>query len=389
MISLVDALDRFLAVAGSLGGGPELAAAADLARRAREGFGGETLVAALVGGTGSGKSAIINALAGAEVVASGALRPTTTQPVALVPADPEPGLLAHLAALGVDVVAAPGLERLALVDLPDTDSVNEENRRRVDLLLPLLDVVVWVLDPEKYHDRAVHDELIRPAVAHAARFVFVLNQLDRVPSPARTVLLSHLHDILVADGVEDPVIVAMAADPPLGPPEGVEDLAVALGDLGTAKDVVAAKLLTDVSVAVSRVRAEVDAGAMTGRVDADGNAENLPDPAGGARRRRRGRRLGLATGTLGIVSVGFWLAGEPSPGAVALAIVLVLVLAVVLAVVLVRRRTDAPAGDDAAARSVGDDAAGGGERERRRAELAAAALEVELAMAPARRALSR
>ncbi len=394
MISLVDALDRFVAVAESLGGGPEVAAAADLAQRAREGFGGETLVAALVGGTGSGKSAIINALAGSEVVASGAMRPTTTRPVVLVPAEPEPGLVAHLAAVGiVDVVTTPGLDRLALVDLPDTDSVNEENRRRVDLLLPLVDVVVWVLDPEKYHDRAVHAELIRPAVAHAARFVFVLNQLDRVPSPVRTVIVSHLHDILVTDGVDDPVIIAMAADPPLGPPEGVEDLAVALGDLGTAKDVVAAKLLTDVSLAVSRVRAEVDAGAGTG-CSPPGGGGNTEDRAGrtnAAQGHRWGRRPGSVIGALGIASVGCWLllTGELLPGAVTLLLV--------LAFVIVRRRAGVDArppseGDSDAAvgtRSTGDDIAGGGEGDRRRAELAAAALEVELAMAAARRELSR
>jgi len=255
---VLDAFDRFLAVASGGDAPPraELSAGAALARRARERFGGETLVVALVGGTGSGTSAVANALAGAEILDSGPLRPTTTRPAALVPDPPEPGLVPHLRRLGIaDVHPAPRLSGIALLDLPDTDSVAEENGRAVDRLLPLVDAVVWVVDPEKYHDRILHAGLVRRLAAHSPRFVFVLNQLDRVPLPDRAALLAHLGAILREDGIVDPVIVGMAADPPAGAPEGVEELAAALSALGAGADVAAARLLTDVDGAVDAILA--------------------------------------------------------------------------------------------------------------------------------------
>ena len=65
---------------------------ADAAHK-RHGFLGDTVVVALAGGTGSGKSSLLNALAGHEVSGVGAVRPTTAEPLAWIPANPEPGLV--------------------------------------------------------------------------------------------------------------------------------------------------------------------------------------------------------------------------------------------------------------------------------------------------------
>ena len=61
--------------------------------RTRLGFLGRSVVVALVGGTGSGKSSLLNALAGEEVAPTGVVRPTTERPLAWIPANPEPGLV--------------------------------------------------------------------------------------------------------------------------------------------------------------------------------------------------------------------------------------------------------------------------------------------------------
>src|SRR3954463_12609777 len=53
----------------------------------RVGFPGDAYVLALVGGTGVGKSSLLNALAGGLVSTASARRPTTAEPVAWVPAD--------------------------------------------------------------------------------------------------------------------------------------------------------------------------------------------------------------------------------------------------------------------------------------------------------------
>src|SRR3989442_1784133 len=143
---------------GAHGGGASLGiATAEAARvaetaRARLRFPGEAYVLALAGGTGVGKSTVLNALAGEEVSPAGARRPTTAEPVAWVPADKRAELAQLLEWLGVTQVRehhADGLGELAVLDLPDFDSVAVEHRARVDALLPKVDAVAWVLDTEQ------------------------------------------------------------------------------------------------------------------------------------------------------------------------------------------------------------------------------------------------
>ena len=68
--------------------------------RERRGFLGDTLVVALAGGTGSGKSSLLNAIAGRRIAEAGVLRPTTEQALAWIPTDPEPGLVELLGSVG-------------------------------------------------------------------------------------------------------------------------------------------------------------------------------------------------------------------------------------------------------------------------------------------------
>ncbi len=95
-------------------------------------------------------------------------------------------------------------------------------------LLPIIDLVVWVVDPEKYRDRVLHSEHLVPLMRHHERFRFVFNQIDRVEDDDIAVLVADLAAALRADGVKNPVIWVAAADPPLGPPIGVEAIWEAL-----------------------------------------------------------------------------------------------------------------------------------------------------------------
>ena len=54
-----------------------------------------------------------------------------------------------------------GLANVAVLDLPDMDSVERTHRERVEELLPRVDAVAWVTDPEKYHDAVLHDDFLR------------------------------------------------------------------------------------------------------------------------------------------------------------------------------------------------------------------------------------
>jgi hypothetical protein len=185
----------------------------------------DVLLTALAGGTGSGKSSLFNAVAGEEVATTGGVRPTTSRPQVLVPIARRTALAGYLDEIGVDErVAHDGHDWLCLIDLPDTDSVEVEHRLRVDSLLPRLDCVIWVVDPEKYRDAALHHAYLAPMAAYQSQFVFVLNQADRLTDDEITLVKADLVSVLEEDGIEAPTVLATRARPPAGPSVGIDEL---------------------------------------------------------------------------------------------------------------------------------------------------------------------
>ena len=202
----------------------EPAATIGQAVRRRRALVGRVTVVGLLGGTGAGKSSLLNALAGDEVSAAGAMRPTTARPLAWIPSDSELALDALLDMLNIrERVHHPETAALAVLDLPDIDSLVTEHRRLVSEVLPYLDVALWVLDPEKYHDRTLHD-LVRSLLIHQSTFRFVLNQIDRLDPADQVLVVADLERALRADGVINPVVWTAAADPTFGPPRGIEEI---------------------------------------------------------------------------------------------------------------------------------------------------------------------
>jgi hypothetical protein len=136
------------------------------------------LVVLLVGGTGVGKSTLLNALAGQGIAAAGLVRPTTQTPtlyhhrdVALEKLDAR---LQHCRS------ASHGRDELrwkVLVDTPDLDGNVIEHHERLREILPLADAVVFVGSQEKYHDREAWKLLLEQRRGHG--FAFVLNKWDR------------------------------------------------------------------------------------------------------------------------------------------------------------------------------------------------------------------
>ena len=254
MSDVSDVLEHLdLAVALAEGHVPteELARAGEAARRARDQVGhlGATLVVALLGGTGSGKSSLLNALAGEQIASAGVLRPHSTEPTAWLPHHPGPALTDLLDSMEVRRrVTQRSLPGIAILDLWDVDSVVTEHRRKVEELLPRLDVAVWVLDPVKYADTGLHRGLIA-GFDGSGRLLFVLNKIDTISAEERGAVRRHLVDLLAADGVEHPTLFETAADPTVGPPLGVDLLLRHLAARLDDKRVRLGRLLSEVRAA--------------------------------------------------------------------------------------------------------------------------------------------
>jgi putative ribosome biogenesis GTPase RsgA len=91
-VTLEDRLERLAAAAAAarkIGLDEAAGRAEDIVQRARErvGFPGASYVLALAGGTGVGKSSLLNALAGEGVSEVRAVRPTTDEPIAWIADD--------------------------------------------------------------------------------------------------------------------------------------------------------------------------------------------------------------------------------------------------------------------------------------------------------------
>jgi energy-coupling factor transporter ATP-binding protein EcfA2 len=162
------------------------------------------LVVMLMGGTGVGKSSLLNALAGAPVAQSSFTRPTTRDPVVYyhqsVKSDRlDPALrLCRLATHDRE-----SLVQKVIVDTPDLDSNDVANRDKLTALLPIADVVLYVGSQEKYHDR-LGWELFKEQRQRRA-FAFVLNKWDRcVDAGAGLRPDQDLLNDLKAEGFEHP-----------------------------------------------------------------------------------------------------------------------------------------------------------------------------------------
>jgi len=189
---------------------------------------GSHTVIALAGGTGSGKSTLFNALSGATFSPAGVTRPTTRHVHACVwgiqGAAP---LLDWLnvqrrhryARASVLDSGESDLDGLLLLDLPDHDSVVTASMAAVDRLAKLADMVIWVLDPQKYADAAVHNRYLIPLAGHASVFTVVLNQIDTLPEEQITDCEQDLRRLLDAEGLAETPVLPVSARTGAGLPE--------------------------------------------------------------------------------------------------------------------------------------------------------------------------
>lgn len=242
----------------------------------------EHTVIGVFGATGSGKSTLFNAIAGQNIALSAPTRPTTsTVQAAIWEAEGSEELLDWLgidkrvypqtqaltaegntaegseaaggaAAPNAVTEPAPGLFNrirravggrgemrtrtggLILLDMPDFDSVTTTNRDLAARMMRYVDVLVWVVDPQKYADAVIHRDFMVPLAASGAQALCVLNQADKLAPAEVPAVLASLTRLLQAEGTDAHLLAApIAVSARTG--EGVDALRDMLAQVAAAK----------------------------------------------------------------------------------------------------------------------------------------------------------
>jgi hypothetical protein len=259
-------------------------------------------VVALAGGTGSGKSSLFNRIAGADFSTVGVTRPVTRDVHACVWGVSGSGPL--LEWLGVPrryryarASALDGGEQsmagLVLLDLPDHDSVMAHATDQVDQLVELADLMIWVLDPQKYADAAVHRRFLVPMAGHAEVLAVVLNQSDVLAPDQVEDCVNDLRRLLDAEELHDVQILVTSASTGAG----VGSLLNLLADTVSARRAASARIAADVDAIVRRFEpyGSGDAGAPAASAAATTTAAAPPASPGRGSGRSSGKAVDAAS----------------------------------------------------------------------------------------------
>jgi hypothetical protein len=224
-------------------------------------------------------------------------RPTTSSATAAVWGAPQSGLLDWLEVPSRHVVGEEP-DGLVVLDLPDFDSVEAAHRLEAERLVRLVDLLVWVVDPQKYADAALHDRYLRPLARHSRAMLVVLNQSDRLGVQAASAR-ADLARLVASSGLADTPVLALSARTG----EGVGALRAELEERVARREAALGRLAADVDGAVDALAAAAGDGkpASLRRGDREGLLSALGDAAGipaveAAALSAHRRRGALATG---------------------------------------------------------------------------------------------
>ncbi|PID61072.1 MAG: hypothetical protein CSB44_08370 [Gammaproteobacteria bacterium] len=166
-------------------------------------IGQRPLVAGLFGGTGVGKSTLLNRLAREPVARASAERPTSRDITVYVHRSVNVDRLPEelpLARMRTSLHQRAEYRNVLWVDMPDFDSIESSHRELVDLWLPHLDVVLYVVSPDRYRDDRGWRLLLEHGNRHA--WLFVFNHWDR----GHPEQIDDFRQLLRSAGLDDPMI---------------------------------------------------------------------------------------------------------------------------------------------------------------------------------------
>ena len=269
---------------------------------------GEHTIVALAGATGSGKSSLFNRLTDLDLAGVGVRRPTTSWALACAwGPDGAEELLSWMGIPPRHQISRKGmldlsadherLDGLVLLDLPDHDSTEVEHHVEMDRLVNYADALVWVLDPQKYADAAIHDRYLRPLAGYRDVTIVVLNQIDRIDYTERARALEDVRRILDDEGLDGVTLLGTSASRGDGVDELKRELKARIEAKRSARD----RLGSDVSAAAVSLASAGGTAEIPGLTEVDRqHLEDALEAAAGvpqvvkavrAATRRRGARL--------------------------------------------------------------------------------------------------
>lgn len=162
------------------------------------------LVVSFFGGTGVGKSSLLNRLAGKSIAEVGVVRPTSHHVTLYLHESYRDSL--HEQALPtaetrIAYHADESKKYFAWLDMPDIDSTEQTNRSIVEQWLPVIDWLIYVVTPDRYHDDLGWQFVQSRGHEHA--WLFVMNHWDEgVPEQ-----WNDFRNRLVEQGFTEPVVL--------------------------------------------------------------------------------------------------------------------------------------------------------------------------------------